>query len=81
MDRAQESIVVAALARFLSHVLVHLPLQSGQDLPPSCQKWETPYISMRFSSTAGISSMSLSTEVSVSYTFVANNQHEQEETA
>ena len=53
----------------------------GQDLPPSCQKRETPYISMRFSSTAGISSMSLSTEVSVSYTFVANNQHEQEETA
>ena len=81
MDRAQESIVVAALARFLSHVLVHLPLQSGQDLPPSCQKRETPYISMRFSSTAGISSMSLSTEVSVSYPFVANNQHEQEETA
>ena len=81
MDRAQESKVVAALARFLSHVLVHLPLQSGQDLPPSCQKRETPYISMRFSSTAGISSMSLSTEVSVSYTFVANNQHEQEETA
>ena len=81
MDRAQESIVVAALARFLSHVLVHLPLQSGQDLSPSCQKRETPYISMRFSSTAGISSMSLSAEVSVSYTFVANNQHEQEETA
>ena len=27
MDKAQESIVVAALARFLSHVLVHLPLQ------------------------------------------------------
>ena len=61
--------------------LYSLPLQSGQDLPPSCQKRETPYISMRFSSTAGISSMSLSTEVSVSYTFVANNQHEQEETA
>ena len=81
MDKALESIVVAALARFLSHVLVHLPLQSGQDLPPSCQKRETPYISMRFSSTAGISSMSLSTDVSVSYTFVANNQHELEETA
>ena len=73
MDKAQESIVVAALARFLSHVLVHLPLQSGQDLPPSCQKQETLYISMHFSSTAGISSMSLSTEVLVPYTFMVNN--------
>ena len=73
--------MVAALARFLSHVLVHLPLQSGQDLPPSCQRRETPYISMRFSSTAGISSLSLSMEGSVSYTLVANNQHGLEETA
>ena len=81
LDKAQESIVVAALARFLSHVVVHLPLRSGQDLPPSCQKRETPYISMHFSSTAGISSMSLSTEVLVSNTFVANKQHVLEETA
>ena len=73
--------MVAALARFLSQVLVHLPLQSGQDLPPSCQKRETPYISMRFSCTAGISNMSLAMEVSVPYTFVVNNQHELEETA
>ena len=81
MDKAQEFIVVAALARFLRHCQVHLPHQSGQDLPPSCQKRETPYISMRFSSTAGKGSMSLSMEVSVPYTFVVNNQHGLEETA
>ena len=81
MDKAQESIVVAALTRFLSHCQVHLPLKSGQDLPPSCQKREIPYISLHLSGTAGISSMPLSTEVSVAYTFVANNQHGLEETA
>ena len=81
MDKAQESIVVAALARFFSHVHVHLPHQSGQDLPSSCQKQETPNISMHCSSTAGISSMSLSMVVSVSCTIVVNNQHGIEETA
>ena len=52
--------MVAALARFLSHCQVHLPHQSGQDMPHSCQKRETPYISMHFSSTAGIVNSSFS---------------------
>ena len=66
MDKAQESKVVAALARFFSHVHIHLPHQSSQNLPSSWQKRETPNISIHFSSKAGISSMILSTEVSVS---------------
>ena len=62
IDKAQESIVVAALARFFSDGHVHLPHQCCQDLPFSCQKQETTNISMHFSSTAGICSMSLSSE-------------------
>ena len=69
MDKAEESIVVAALASFFSHVHVHLLRQSGQDLPSSCQKQETPNISMGFSSI----SMSLPTVVSVAYNIVVNN--------
>ena len=70
---------------FVLYIVVGSGSKSGSRLPKTAPgavfQQETPYISMRFSSTAGISSMSLSTEVSVSYTFVANNQHEQEETA
>ena len=55
MDKAQESIVEAALTRFLSHCQVHLPLQSGQDMPSSCQKQEIQNISMRFSSKQHVS--------------------------
>ena len=58
-----------------SHIHVHLPHQSGQDLPSSCQKRENPNISKCFFSTAGISSISLA------YTIVVNNQHGLEETA
>ena len=75
MDKALEPIVVAALARYFSHIHVHLTHQSSQDLPFSCQKRETQNISMHFSNTASISSMSLSTVVSVPYTIMVNNQH------
>ena len=34
MDKAQESIVLVDLAKFLSHVHVHLPSQSGQTSYP-----------------------------------------------
>ena len=73
MDKAQESIVVAALARFFSDGHVHLPHQCGQDLPFSCQKRETTNISMRFSSTVH--------RVSVPYTIMVNILHGLEETA
>ena len=46
MDKAEESLVVIALVRFFSHLLVHLPHQSGQNLPSSCQKQETPNIAL-----------------------------------
>ena len=72
--------MVAALAKFFSDFHVLLPYQSGQKLPSSSPKRETPNISMGFSSTVGISSMSLSTVVSVPYSIMVNYQHGLEET-
>ena len=73
--------MVAALD-ILSHCQVHKFTTSVWSGPATqLSKTRNPYISMRFSSTAGLSSMSLPTEVSVPYTFMVNNQQGLEETA
>ena len=46
MDKALESMLVAALARFFSHLHVHLQHQAGQGLSSSCQKRETENINL-----------------------------------